>query len=439
MIKCVCTSKVISLLLIVLILQGCASLKTNEIRPQRTLDLTREIYALLEVTRQGYRFTKFSDSPSKNGAWIKLSDLTPTWEIGKKQDCIAYGLLALTANNKNTQCVELPERFYTMKVDYTSPIGVVIGVATLGTAGLMAVLMVPATTQFDADGYDKAVSEADMNLKAHVVSSGMDYGQMIERMNSAIEEYKQSTRMKPPLNPNMVKPTITVIDRSGMNHLRRATFESAIEVSSYVSSSSFPVIETKNSFIDYMDSLLSVFNKERMQREHGVSKFRVKCSDDKVRDVNYKIKCPDSIASNRNSFDAEVLIDGITYNNIHPKRFSHSNGDIALTLSGGMISVENNTKEYVAIDKVSYYYRGQIYTMDVNVSMPAQSIKNIGAVNDFNVPARALAYHNINKSYAEGLMIDYGFSVGYKKGSSGVLNTLYSTNKSSLYELITNR
>src|SRR5690606_15488093 len=112
---------------------------------------------------------------------------------------------------------------------------------------------------------------------------------------------------------------------------------------------------------------------------------------------------------------------------------------IALTLSGGIISVENNTKEYVAIDKVSYYYRGQIYTMDVNVSMPAQSIKNIGAVNDFNVPARALAYHNINKSYAEGLMIDYGFSVGYKKGSSGALNTLYSINKSSLYELITNR
>src|SRR5690606_24222038 len=112
-------------------------------------------------------------------------------------------------------------------------------------------------------------------------------GQMIERMNSAIEEYNQSTRMKPPLNPNMVKPTITVIDRSGMNHLRRATFESAIEVSSYVSSSSVPVIETKNSFIDYMDSLLSVFNKERMQREYGASKFRVKCSDDKVRDVNY--------------------------------------------------------------------------------------------------------------------------------------------------------
>lgn len=155
--------KMISMLAI-LALCGCAGVRP--LNNDGARDELTGMYGLLDKSPSGYVFREFSEETKRGETWVSLANFKPTWAMSKSM-CAGYGLLALPSLNNPPDeftCMEEDARekfFYARRhIDYTTPTGAFVGVLTIATSGVMAIIAVPSTDYFDTKRYEQAVRQA---------------------------------------------------------------------------------------------------------------------------------------------------------------------------------------------------------------------------------------------------------------------------------------
>jgi len=429
--------KKIALLAAAIAVTGCANGPSKQAqlegRSSVQLDVTHHLYGKLESVGGNYRFTQFSEQPGE-GAWVRLSDLEPTWST-EKENCLT-GLVEYT--NDQITCKTANEgQFREKSVDFTPKKTAAYVTLSALTFGVWSV-MPPGAVEFNAEAYNEAVTKAKQNLLKEEELSESEYTKLLEQYDQIAESFEdQDETIRTAYSQFKPTPNIRLNDQSGLYEGKADTFKRAVSLSH--NTLSIPASRSASS--DSQLGQLVVTAKTSMAKfldlvTKQASKVDVKCRNNSFNGINYRISCPDSVDRGTEDFVAQVTIESMSYDNIAPKELKLSDQAIDVTLANDSITVANKTKSYISVDSISYYYNGRVVSQSLSEEIAPLSSRPVLKVSDLPIEKQRLAFNDVTKAKAQKTLVEFGLASKYRVVDLNREKTLLSTNNYPLYDLL---
>lgn len=131
-----------------------------------------------------------------------------------------------------------------------------------------------------------------------------------------------------------------------------------------------------------------------------------------------------------------IYIKSKDYKNVLPSNYHNENPDIQVSLTGKIISLVNNTSNYISLDALSLYHNSNILTKDnYDIEIPPNGVKTLN-LNVFNLKTLQSDYYNLTQKRANNEVVDFGFALKYTITEENKHKSLYKTKKYKLADII---
>jgi len=429
--------KKIALLAAAIAISGCANSPSKQAQldniSSAPLDITHHLYGKLDSVGGDYQFTQFSEQPG-DGAWVRLSDLEPTWST-EKENCLT-GLVEYT-NDEITCKTASEDQFREKSVDFTPKKTAAYVTLSALTFGVWSV-MPPGAVEFNAAAYKEAVTKAKQNLLSEEGLSEAEYTKLLRQYDQIVESFQdRDEKIRSGYSRFRPSPKIRLNDQSGLYEGKAEAFRRAVSLSH----NTLSIPKSRSALSDdqlrqlvvtakaSMDDFLDLVTKQS-------SKVDVKCSNKSFNGIHYRISCPDSVDRGTEEFVAEVTIESRSYDNVAPKELKLSDQAVDVTLSNGSITVANKTKSYISVDSISYYYNGRVVSQSLSEEIAPLSSRPVLNVRDLPIEKQRLAFSGVTKAKAQKTLVEFGLASKYRVVDLNREKTLLSTNNYTLYDLL---
>lgn len=411
-----------------LILTGCSTNSVNieASKNVNPISVKYQLYGRLKKVDDEYQFVDFSETYDKRNAWVRLSDLTPMWNTTTKEEC----LLGL-ASKKNVGCKTENEELFKFKgTDFTPTKTALYAVISVATFGLWLFLP-PGSVEFDQDAYWAAAIEARNKLNGYE-SLLIEYSDSLTNATKRFDQLSSSYYGEEP------KPKILLDDRSGLyaNNIKSFRHLISVEENRYSSIDSIKGIMS-GSLSGLVESVKTRNSKHLNEMEEGTKFYKVSCKKNGMSKVDYTIICPKKVAPSSGYFDVSVIVTGVNYTRVLPKKLFASDENVKLSLEDGVVKATNYSDDFIVVTDLSFYHAGKIATQhSIDLSLPPSSQGKLIDIKKMAIDWDKVSFYGLTKTQANRERIKYGFALRYSMSGRNTVETLYNAEYFKLADLV---
>ena len=429
--------KLIIFTFILLVFSGCSSNKPADTHVgSENIEINGiPIFAYLEKTEDGYRFTSFSADTEINEPWVNLNKGKPTWHTGTETDC-NVGIARLT--KAVGRCKTINEDLFR---EFSTRIGMTAFV-TVFTFGVGA-LAPNGDVVFNMEEFKAAYNEAKENMIKRSPERENVIKEYVSKVNSLAKsldrEYSYYTKKYFSVN-DRAKIKLKINDESGL-------FSGQINFSKFIHIKNNKIKKNEDMMLSYKaESLPKLIEGMNLQYSKILNSWKkessvinVNCNKKEHSNFIFDIQCPSTVKINKGNvaIPVNITIHYKTYNRLTPSFMRGKDENIIYKFDGYNLKVSNRSNKYISVDSVSFYHNGRIANVkELSKELPPYSENNVANVWSLPVDLDALRFSRVTKKTARYTRLEYGFAIKYRIIDTNKEKTLYSVKEYSLYDLI---
>ncbi len=414
--------KITTVLAISIFLFGCSGSPSRESYSYRNdIQPGNDLYALLEKTDDGYRFTRFSTTFVKNEPWIRVNDGKPMWNNRISSPC-SKGLVAFPQKCE----YEDESRF----ISFSTNLGRST-LTTLLTGGFGLIFVPMGEVAFDNEAYTDALEEAGGLSQFDAYMS--DYEKAI---SDRYQTYKQVKDRYNTIIASLSKEVV-IADKSGL--LTDKKF-----LNQRVSVSENRLNNPSHITVENVSALISAIQEDHQKLSKEWNKYtsyvNVRCRHSSpYNGFHFTLDCPNKAVINNGKLiiNAKAVVTSKDFEHLIPNQLNASDDAISINLNGNAISMTNSTSNFITIDSISFYYNGNISTVNqLNRELPPESDVNVFRLSSLQIDWSKLNFKEVTRNTASSHKIEYGFAVKYRIANTGKGKTLYRVKSYMMSDLI---